>query len=505
LKIDFLIIKIKIFKMKKGIKLLAGLFALVFVLSSCNDLLETDNPQALDSTKALTNKIGVNAAVIGLYDYLQTTRAYGRDQFAIPEALSDNGRATNKSGRLNPEFQNQPNAHMLNWQASYFLINQANLVLEAVTNVNDMTAEEKTAVEAQCLFLRGLCFFDLVKAYSYMPTAIVDAQNRGGVPLVLKGTNDQKTINSPARATLDETYKQIYSDLNTSIARFSALTSPNGRAKAFANRAAAQALLSRVALYNGDWRNVVDNAALAVASNVGRLSANASYVNDWRQKVHPEAIFDLSYEQITEAIGPNESLQTSFTTLATWGNRTITQGFGDLVPTASLLTALGISLSGTTVTRGVDVRAQLYELGTTGRGTAEIECTKFMGKNGFPNQDNTPILRVSEMHLNRAEAFFRLGRRDSAIIDLNVIRTRAGLTAVSDTSASIAGNNLLEEVLVQRRLELAYEGHRFWDLKRLGRTLPKTPAIPFNDYRFLANIPSREISANPNLVQNFGY
>ena len=491
--------------MKKGIKLLARLFALVFVLSSCNDLLETDNPQALDSTKALTNKIGVNAAVIGLYDYLQTTRAYGRDQFAIPEALADNGRATNKSGRLNAEFQNQPNAHMANWQASYFLINQANLILEALPNVKDMTDEEKTSTEAQCFFLRGLCFFDLVKAYAYIPTAIVDAQNKGGVPIVLTGTSDQKTINAPARATIAQTYTQIYLDLNTAITRFSALTSPNGRAKAFASRAAAQALLSRVALYNGDWRSVVDNASAAVASNVGRLSTNASYANDWRQQVHPEAIFDLSYQQITEGIGPNESLQTSFTTLATWGNRNITQGFGDLVPTASLLTALGVSLSGTTVTRGVDVRAQLYELGTAGRGTAEVECTKFMGKNGFPNQDNTPILRVSEMHLNRAEAFFRLGRRDSAIIDLNVIRTRSGLTAVSDTSAIVVGNNLLEEVLLQRRLELAYEGHRFWDIKRLGRTLAKTPVIPFNDYRFLANIPSREISANPNLVQNFGY
>ena len=494
--------------MNKGYKLIILLLS-VFALQSCSDLLDVQSPQALDSQKALTGKIGVNSAVIGLYDYLQSTRMYGRDQFAISEALADNGRATNKSGRFNAEFQNQPNAHMLNWQACYFLINQANLVLNALPAVTDMTQAEKDVTAAQCFFLRALAYFDLAKAYAYIPTYIVDAQNRGGVPIVLKGTIDQGTAlegaKAPARATIAETYQQIYTDLDSAIARYNALASPNGLSKAFANRGAAQALYSRVALYNGDWNRVVSFSGLAVASNLGRLSANGSYVTDWRQQVHPEAIFDLSYQQITESIGPNESLQTAYTTLATPGNRSITQGFGDLVPTASMLGALGVSLSGTTVTRTADVRGLLYELGTTGRGTAEVECTKFIGKNGFPNQDNTPIFRVSEMHLNRAEAYFRLSRRDSAIIDLNVIRTRAGLAAVADTSAAVVGNNLLEEILAQRRIELAFEGHRFFDLKRLGRTLVKTPAIPATDYRILAPIPAREISANPNLRQNFGY
>jgi starch-binding outer membrane protein, SusD/RagB family len=500
-------IKIKI--MNKNFNII-GLILILFALmsQSCEKILETDSPQALDSQKALTTKAGLNAAVVGLYDYFQSTRMYGRDQFAIPEALADNGRATNKSGRFNAEAQNQPGAHMANWQVCYYIINQANLIFESVQSVNELTADEKTSAEAQCHFLRALAFFDLVKAYAYMPTFNIPSQDRGGVPIVLVGVSDPKTLNAPARNSVAEVYKQIYDDLNAAITKFSKLPSPNGRAKAFASRAAAQALFSRVALYNGDFANVVGFAGSAIASNVGRLSATSSYVTDWRQQVHPEAIFDLSFQQITEGIGPNESMQTAYTTLATPGNTSITQGFGDLVPTASMLAALGITKTGAVVTRGADVRALMYELGTAGRGTAEVECTKFIGKNGTANQDNTPILRVSEQYLNRSEAYFKLGKRDSAIIDLNVIRTRAGLAAVSDTSALVKGDNLFEEILTQRRIELAFEGHRFWDFKRLGRALPKVaPAVnlPNNDFRFLANIPAREISANPSLIQNFGY
>ncbi len=491
--------------MKKFSKIYLFLISIAFLGQSCDSILDNESPQALDSEKALTTKIGIDAAVIGLYDYIQSTRVYGRDLFAIPDALADNGRATNKSGRLNAEYLNQPNAHMSNWQNYYFMINQANLIFDNIQSVSDMSSGDKAQAEGACHFLRALAYFDLVKAYAYIPTAPAPspAQERGGVPIVSKGIKLQDDIKLPSRNSVDEVYTQIYSDLNSAIAKL-----PLTGSRAFATGAAARALFSRVALYRGDYAACSANADMSIASNIATLSTNGSYITDWRQQVHPEAIFDLSFQQITEAIGPNESLQTSYTTLASPGNRGITQGFGDLVPTPALLTALGITRSGTTVTRGTDVRAQLYELGTTGRGAAEIECTKFIGKNGFPNQDNTPVLRISEMYLNRAEAHFRLNKRDSAIINLNVIRTRAGLPAMTADSARIAGALLLEEILDQRRLELAFEGHRFFDFKRLGRTIVKpSPAtnLPFSDNRVLAPIPVREISANPNLRQNFGY
>jgi starch-binding outer membrane protein, SusD/RagB family len=490
-------------KIKNNMKNILRVYILLTlsIFSSCDGILEVKPRQNLPTESAITNKIGVDAATIGLYNYLQNLRWYGRDYMAVGEALADNGRATNKSGRLNNEFQNQLQAHFNNWLLPYDAINSANLILGALPAVTDMTPAQKTSVEGQCHFIRALSYFDLVRTYAYIPNVTVPQQDRGGVPIVLTGVSDPTKITFPARSPVKDVYDLIYSDLNQAIIKLAG--EPANRAPAFATRAAAMTLFSRVALYNSDYANAVKFATDALALNVGRLSTTGDYVSDWRKGVHPESIFELVYI-IQENLGVNESLQTTYTTLRVLGDRTLTAGFGDLVPTNPLLTAFGITRSGTVVTRGADVRAQLYELGTDGRGTAAIECTKFLGKNGQPNLDNIPVFRISELFLNRAEAQFRLGNRTEALTNLNVIRVRAGLTAATD--AEFAGDLLLEEILNQRRLEFAFEGQRFFDIKRLGRDIIKAPAnVPFQDIRILPNIPLREIQNNPNLVQNFGY
>jgi len=138
-------------------------------------------------------------------------------------------------------------------------------------------------------------------------------------------------------------------------------------------------------------------------------------------------------------------------------------------------------------------------LGTLNASKNEI--TKFASKNGIVNLDNVPVIRYAEMILNKAEAHAKLGQTDLANIELNKIRTRVNLPAVHFSAA-----DLMAEILLQRRLELAYEGHRFFDLKRLGIDIVKEQGlVEFTDYRFLARLPIREVTANPNLKQNFGY
>jgi hypothetical protein len=465
---------------------------LLLLATSCDSILEVKPKQSIDSKTALTTEEELQAAVIGVYDRLQSTRLYGRDLIAIPEALSDNGKATNKSGRLNAEYQNQPNSHFLNWRLSYFGINQINLILAASPTV-ELSDASRNSIEGQAYFLRALFYFDLIRAYSYTPTAKVDQQNRGGVPLVTTGAIAEKDITFPARASVEEVYQFIYADLEKAIAKLEGTAA--SRAPQYATQAAAKALFSRVALYNSDWANSAKYATEAIGAGIGKFQTRPEdYFSAWRVPINPESIFELSF-QIPENIGVNEALQTTFTTLVEPGNRAKTGGFGDLVPTESLLEAL--SDAG-------DVRRRLYELGTAGRGAAQIECTKFIGKNGKINLDNVPVIRISEMYLNRAEANYHLGNEEDALTDINAIRTRSGLNALTDVS----GEALLTEILKQRRVELAFEGHRFFDLKRQGLDIVKAAPVqtlPFTDYRVLAPIPPREIQANPNLVQNYGY
>ncbi len=488
---------------------------------SCKKALEIQPRQSIDAATALTTRDNVNAAITGIYSRLKSARLYGRDLIAIPEALADNGFATNKSGRLNPEANNNAGAHFTAtlWQSSYAGINEINVVLSNINTISDASAADKASWEGQLKFLRGLFYFDLVEAYAYMPGAIVSSQNKGGVPIILTptiSTADAQLI-LPARAPIDDVYAQIVKDLETANAQ---LTFTSSSDVSLANKAAAQAILSRVNLYRRNYTDTKKWADSAIALAGSRLATASGYVNQWRVATHQETLFQVRFGLASENIGVNESLQTTYTTLAELGNRSRTGGFGDLVPTLTLLTDLGITLVGgntsttnyatnhSIASRSADVRNLLYEVGTTGRGPAKVETTKFFGKNGAINLDNVPVIRIAEVYLNRAEAMATPGspvlNETAALADLNTIATNRGLTAFT----GLTGTALFNEIFRQRRIELAFEGHRFFDLKRLGLNLSKGPHyndVAFTDFRILAPLPQREIDGNPKLVQNFGY
>lgn len=474
-------------KLKNIIKSLA--LGVVLIASSCSDILDVQPRQSIDAATALTSEDALNAAVNGVYDRLQSTNLYGRDLIALPEALADNGRATNKSGRLNPEYQNQPNAHFILWGTAYTAINQLNLILDAIPKLTMLSAASKNSFEGQASMLRGLLYFELARCYGYEPTVAVKESDRGSVPIMKTGVLDLSQIERLPRASINEVYDFIYADLTNAVAKLSTVT----LSTAYANKGAANALFSRIALYRGDYANAIKYSNDALATGIGKFQTKDTYVSSWRTPNQPESMFEIAY-QTNENIGVNTSLQTTYTTLVELGNTAKTGGFGDLVPTAALLGAFEAG----------DVRRNLYERGTAGRGTAEIECTKFFGRTGSVNLDNIPVIRISEMYLNRAEALALTGKETDALIDVNRIRTRAGL----DPKTGLTGKPLIDEIAAQRRIEFAFEGHRFFDLKRRGQDIVKAaPAqnLVYTDFRFLAPLPLREIQANSNLKQNVGY
>ena len=244
------------------------------------------------------------------------------------------------------------------------------------------------------------------------------------------------------------------------------------------------------------------------------MTNTSNYIAGWRAADHPEGIFQVWYATVAENIGVNTSLAATHTTLSAPGAALLArQGQGDLVPNGFLLSQLGISgfpagLSSSAVinlTYGNDIRARLFESGVNAAGFY-VECTKWMGKSGGPNWDNTVVLRWPELYLNRAEARFRQGDAAGANADLNIVRAAriTGFTA----GAPLSGQALLDEILRQRMLEFAFEGHRFYDLKRNGLDIVKTnPSVsmPATDFRILPRIPLAEVEGNPNMVQNFGY
>ncbi len=175
------------------------------------------------------------------------------------------------------------------------------------------------------------------------------------------------------------------------------------------------------------------------------------------------------------------------------GNIYIPEGFGDLRASQDIID----ELSGPG-----DVRIQFI------RTFAGDEYQyKFPGILNTPGLASPRLLRLAEVILNRAEAYAKIGNYPDAIVDLNIIRTRSGLAAIFPPD-----NQVLGQVLAERRRELAWEGHRTYDLFRNNQDLVRIEcnAISICDVAAGSDftiwpIPDREIKVNPNIVQNPGY
>ena len=284
------------------------------LVSSCDSLLDVQPRQSIDANGALSTPDAMNAALNSVYSKLRSTRNYGRDLLAMSDALADVGVTTSNSGRLIGENNNQPGAHFQAgfWQNSYYAINEANLILDGLTAVEGASAAQLARWEGEAKFLRALYYFDLVKVYSYIPTAIYQPGviDQGGIPVVTVGviSSGEALGRKVARSTIDQVYAQIYKDLEDAKRLL-----PTGRGVQYASGAAASALLSRVALYRGDYPKVVAESTTALASSVGTVLSGAAYVNGWRSPVHPESMFEVRFALAEESIGVNESLQSSYT------------------------------------------------------------------------------------------------------------------------------------------------------------------------------------------------
>jgi starch-binding outer membrane protein, SusD/RagB family len=496
--------------------IIAALLASV-VAPSCKKQLDIPSRNSLDASIALNTKDGIEAALNSTYSVLKSERLYGRDMFSVAEALADVAFANGRSSRLLGENRNQSGTNMANWGTAYGVINEINLTLAAIPKV-EATAADKARWEGEFKFLRALYYFDLVKNYAYIPTFVVPAQDKGGVVLTLKGFDNAADAAGyyPARATTVEVYAQVMSDLYSTIS----LLSTANRGRNYASKHAALALGSRVALYQGNWAKADSfaTASITLSGGIGTMSTAANYVTGWRAADHPEGIFQVWYATLAENLGVNTSLAATHTTLSAPGAFTGTrQGQGDLVPNAKLLTELGIAgfpaalvattTTPPTLTYSNDVRNKLFEWGANASGRY-VECTKWMGKSGSANWDNTVVIRWPELYLNRAEAKFRQNDEDGAWADLNVIRTARYTGFTAPAPRDLTGQALLDEILRQRMLEFAFEGYRFYDLKRYGITISKTnPAVnlPATDFKLLPRIPTSEVDGNNNMQQNFGY
>ncbi|WP_276483976.1 RagB/SusD family nutrient uptake outer membrane protein [Paraflavitalea pollutisoli] len=485
----------------------AGTVLLLTAALGCNKIIQTEPAQSISSEIALTSSTGVSSLINSIY---AAYRGLTTTNVIYPEILADNliNTINNNNTYRNQELNNH-GFGTGQWTTNYSIINRANLVIDAVDSkiIKDVTEANANLYKGEALFLRAWSYLLLATSFSYQPGKEINDWKLG-VPLILKPTKNVEDVTYPARNTNVEVYTQIKKDLTDAIA----LLNNTARAeKAYASKAAAQALLNRVHLYLNEWDAVITtgNDVLATTSINGKTTrvetTGANLISGWRtHKDKPESIFEITFTT-AENLG-GSSLQSWFTIYPKPVNSTCSgnptrASFADLtIPTALLDLYEATDIRKTTLIEG-----PYCKLGQSGL----YFSNKYSGTGGTFGLDNVTIIRTSEILLNRAEAYARKNQLDKAAADINIIRTRAGINAYSEVGQT--QQQVIDAVLLQRRLELAFEGHRWYDLLRLQQDVIKpagglaTGNVLYNDYRILSSIPAADIDVNRDLKQNPGY
>jgi tetratricopeptide (TPR) repeat protein len=442
-----------------------------FILGSCTEKLDVNPTQTISSDQALKTEGDINATLIGAYDGIQAVTTYGGDIMVLNDLTgnSEDIQFTGTFAGLNDAYNalmNSTNSFARDtWAASYNAINRTNNVL---ANLDKITSSDnnKKKVEGEALFLRASMYFELVRLYAKAP-GDGDINANPGVPLILEPTLEITEASYVSRATVKAVYDQVIADLNKAE---SLLPASNSR---YATKWAAAAQLSRVQLMLGNYAEARD-AANRVITGSGKTLA-PEFDGLWFTQINlggtppSEYIF---WSEVTTQDGAN-SLNTYF-------GRTISS-----IP----------GTAGRSDCKIRDSHIAKYEPGDA-RNYFILSGGFFYTYKHLDRYGDVPVIRLAEMYLTRAEANQRLGTAVGAtpLDDVNTIRTRAKLSELNDVT--------LDQILKERYLELAFEGHNLHEKKRLKQNVG---TIAWNSPTLIFPIPQREIDVNKNLTQNEGY
>jgi hypothetical protein len=462
---------------------------------SCEDKLNELRPeQELTGDAAFSSESTTLSSLYGVYSTLQNYELYGGLSQVIGDFQADNVDFVGSFPTLQ-EINNfttvGTNSSIRDlWQVHYRAITRANNVIANAPKVEDagFSEEEKAQVVAEAKFLRALMYFQLSNFFS-QPYQVSGGTNPS-VPLVLEPFVGE--LSFPARASLNEVHAQIEKDLLEAIPNLSA-ASGFGDPSEMRGRAtvgAAQALLSRLYLYRENWAQAEEYARAVLADPSYQLASDYSFYN----ANSSEDVFTIQNSAIDNG-------RTGSGGLASYYQPTTEGGRGDAPFSPSFIAAHE---------EGDKRLTTLSSQGVGADGATHIFTEKY--PDAVNNSDNAPVIRVTEVALNLAEAIAQqattvLGATE-AIDILNQLRVRAGLPRYTVVSF-LTKEALLDAIQNERRKELAFEGFRRMDLLRYEKPLRTSgegaDKAVFGGNLTILPIPQRELDINPSLEPNPGY
>ncbi len=378
------------------------------------------------------------------------------------------------------------------WQNYYNLINRANTILDKIKDADVAMVKNKDRHIAEAEFLRAIAYFDLVRIF-------------GDVPMLTSPISSDDALKK-GRDKVDVIYNEvIIKDLLDAAGRLPAKYSGSDVGRATSG--AAKAMLGRVYLTRKDFPKA--EAVLQEVTQMGyALLPNYNDLFDYtKDEHHSEYIFDIEYE---EGIGLGSIFTSNFCpfvapVMTFYGVTGSTGNHGS--PTAKLFAAFpdGDKRKDITVARGVTDANGVFTPLPAGFGMQAF-TKKFMTpmKTSNDSRADWKVIRYADVLLMYAEALNENGKTPQAITYLNQVHTRAGLTAYGDMPQATTREN----IYLERRLELSYEGVRWFDLVRTGRAVDSMKPVGMKAYMTVFPLPLGQIQImnDPSIFpQNEGY
>lgn len=485
-------------KLLKNISIVALTSTLIF---SCERELQQPAFDAILAANVLNTNADFQQAIDAAYSQIKGDGYFSTDtgnQLIVPDVMTDNlifnpqGRGSNL-GAYNWNL-NSTNPSVVNlFGRGYAVISQANFPLVYIDKLPD--GQDKTNIIAQARAIRAMVTFDLVKAYCKIPTQSTDANASLGIAYVTTFDSSNKLLSRDLNVGQD--YDKIIEDLTFASNNLTMTSSNKGRL----TKAAVDGILSRVYLYKGDYNNAIKygNLAIAASPSVGSIS---KFSDMWHANDGDGTLFRVlnsTQENVTTGV----AFQQGATALATSQIRSeyvVPKSFRDLY-------------------LATDVRNAVYFRTSAYQNTVRNHVIKYAFNPPQPlNVAEIKYMRTAEVYLNVAEAAYRKGGNEALANQL--LNTLKSQRYTGYASQNLSGDPLLKEILLQRRLELAFENDRFYTLKRQGLPLQRTgegpnidgtgvasvvQTIAPNDFRWQWPIPRSATDLNANIKQNPGY
>lgn len=471
---------------------------------SCEKFLAVDPPYAQDAENYFLTEEDYDNALTGAYDLLQSSFL----SVWIGEIASDNtiagGESVNDTEGLH-QMDNMTHGAVNNELRSLFRWNyagltRANYILEQQTNSTAIDFFGKDHVFAEAKFLRAYYYFELVKVF-------------GGVPLIIDeriGVEEAKNI---PRATAEEVYAQIESDLIDAAAVLQPFAGQKGRATS----GAAKALLGKVYLYQGKNAEAATVLGEVISSGMYSLIPNYDDLFLASSEGNSETVFDVQYSGLEGGsygclVCLEGNAGPGFHGIRQYNGPVYGDGNSYNLPTQELYDAFDASdprRDATVLDIDAFIAAQTdpssitYAIGAGGHtGYYNNKYIKRQGEIGLPDDDltspvNYRVIRYADVLLMAAEANFLAGSTGLAQQYMDEVRARVGMPSVPVSSVDVIWN--------ERRLELSCEGHRFFDLVRTGQAATYINGFQTGKHE-LFPIPQVEIDlAGGGWEQNPGY